>query len=439
VHVTAPPLPDLPPLAAHAPAPPPPPSVADAGPQPCRTVWTGSTQAALACARSLLFDRGDGGAMAIVPRASLRRDASTLPAIVDHRVEGTEGPVRNQSTAPACTAFATAAAIDHAIARWSGKPSAVSVMQIWSRYHSPDERVSLSSNVGLALGPESAWPFDPRIATSWIPCALFDRPPRTGCGVLVDSGTAARAVASPVGEFTEVEFLNVSDLEALQVKLAAGQDVVVTLELPSTFATQGRAGARYVPHWAKSSGPDAGHALLLAGYVRFPHGTYYLAHNSWGTGWGDGGFAWLHEESIRQWMRQAVALDAEPVDRDATGRPARTRGERTCDAGLVLDSIRGKCSPPCPDGSPRHDAVCAVAGQCPAGYVNLTGVCVLAAPTDAGHDPSTGVAWRCGPGGCSYDLPRSADPTCTGARCVASCPAPDFRIARMGQSLVCVE
>jgi hypothetical protein len=92
-----------------------------------------------------------------------------------------------------------------------------------------------------------------------------------------------------------------------------------------------------------------------------------------------------------------------------------------------------------PDESPRHDGVCAVAGQGPPDYVNLTGVRVLAAPTGRGSDPKTGITWTCGPAGCSYDLPRASDPECTGAVCQASCPAPDFRIARMKDKLVCVE
>jgi hypothetical protein len=49
------------------------------------------------------------------------------------------------------------------------------------------------------------------------------------------------------------------------------------------------------------------------------------------------------------------------------------------------------------------------------------------------------VTWSCGPGGCSYDLPRAVDPACTGARCRESCPAPDYRLAKMGDTLVCVE
>jgi hypothetical protein len=56
-----------------------------------------------------------------------------------------------------------------------------------------------------------------------------------------------------------------------------------------------------------------------------------------------------------------------------------------------------------------------------------------------GRDPDTGVGWTCGPGGCSYELPRAVDPTCTGSLCKASCPAPDFHVARMAGTIVCVE
>jgi hypothetical protein len=211
------------------------------------------------------------------------------------------------------------------------------------------------------------------------------------------------------------------------------------MELPLAFVPKGLPGARYVPHYAKSGGADAGHALVLAGYAHLQHGTYFLAHNSWGAGWGDGGYAWIHEATLQQWTREVVAVDAEPLERNDGSRPRRQRAETTCAGNLVPDSIRGTCSPACPDGSPRHDEVCPVAGQCPAGYVNLIGACALGAPTAAGKDPSTGVAWRCGPGGCSYELPRAVDPACTGASCRASCPAPDFRLAKMGNTLVCVE
>jgi hypothetical protein len=418
-----------------------PPPGADLGGHPCRAVWTGSDVAPLARAKSLLFGSDDAGSgeTPLVPRELLARDPQQLPAVVDHRREGTEGPVRNQGSAPACTAFATATAVDHALLRSSAPATAVSVMEIWSRYHSPHVGTSLSSTVGVPLGPESQWPFSAAEATSWVPCSDYAKPPRAGCDKPVDDARVRTVESHAVGQLTETQYLGAPDVALLESELAAGQDVIVALELPAAFVPTGRPGARYVPHYTQSAGADAGHALVLAGYARLPHGVYFLAHNSWGTSWGDGGYAWIHETTLTQWSQETVAVDAEPQDRSGGGSPLRGRGQTTCAADLVPDSILGTCAPACPDGGPRRDDVCPVAGQCPAGYVNLTGACVLAAPTSAGSDPHSGISWKCGPGGCSYVIPRTSDPTCTGSSCRASCPAPDFRVARMGSSIVCVE
>jgi Papain family cysteine protease len=443
-HLRIPPLPDLPSLASHA-APAPLPADADLGGSPCRAVWTGSQTASLACARSLLFGATDAaktgaGATLLVPRSLLARDPSMLPAVSDHRLEGTEGPTRNQGNAPACTAFATATAIDHALIRWSGRTASASTMQIWSRYHSPSVETSLLSNVGQPIGPEQDWPFDVGEASAWVPCDDLPKGSKLKCGLAIDDARLQKIALSSVGEFTEVEYLALPfDTKMLEAKIAAGQDIMVGMELPETFVPTGRAGARYIPHYTKSAGPDAGHAFVLAGYAQLPHGVYFLAHNSWGTGWGDGGYAWIHEATLATWARELVAVDAEPIERDASSRPRRDRGTTACSPGLLPDSIRATCSPPCPDGSPRHDDVCAVAGQCPASYVNLSGSCVLAAPRVTGSDPLTGISWTCGSGGCAYAIPRRNDPTCSGAVCAAACPAPDFHIARMGDALVCVE
>jgi hypothetical protein len=348
--------------------------------------------------------------------------------------------VRNQGEAPACTAFATATAIDHALARWGGANPSVSVMEIWSRYRSPQVETSLTSNLGQPVGSELLWPFLASEAVGWVPCKDFPKPPRAGCGQPVNDPRARAIAAAATGEFTEVEYLGTSpDIPMLEAKIAAGQDIIVALELPAAFVPKGLPGARYIPHYTKSAGPNSGHALVLAGYARLPHGTYFLMHNSWGASWGDGGYAWIHETTLRRWSLEIVAVDAEPLLRAAGSRPLRQRAQTTCDAGLVPDSIRATCAPPCPDHSPRHDGACPMAGQCAAGFVNLTGACVLAAPVATGKDPDTGIAWTCGPGGCGYVLPKTSDPGCTGTTCQVSCPAPDFILAKMGEELVCEE
>jgi hypothetical protein len=437
--IPVPALPDLPELSAQGPSPSAP-SRASTDGNPCHAVWTGTSAAPLACAKSLLFFDQRGSATRIVPRTLLAHDPSVLPAVVDHRLEGTEGPIRDQGPAPTCTAFASAAALDHALARWGGGNPAVSVMQIWARYHSPEVITSLTSNVGLKLGAESEWPYSSPEAMSWVPCSEYSRTPREGCGHPVNDARLKRVGASIVGEFTEIEYIGKSaDSIVLEAKLAAGQDVMVTIEPPASLVPRGRPGAHYIPDYTRSAGSGTGHSMLIAGYAHFPHGTYFLLHNSWGTNWGDGGYAWMHEATMRRWSLEVVAADAEPLLRVPGSRRLRERAQTTCANGLVPDSLRATCEPPCADGSPRQDGICPIAGQCPNGFVNLTGACQLAAPTTKGRDPDTGVSWACGPGGCSYSLPHGADSACTGSVCQTSCPAPDFILARMGSELVCIE
>jgi len=451
-HPPPPALPDLPALEAHEP-----PSKLPSGISRslfegapgggCLGIWNGTEISGTGCARSLLlFGRDGNGAEALVSNQKLAAMAGPLPSVVDHRLERSEGPIRNQGAAPACTAFAMATALDHALARWKGDAPRVSAMQLWSRYHSPFEVKSIESNVGQTLAAEDVWPFDVAQASSLVSCD--DGGPKGKCGLAPPAAKIALANGKPIAVFNHVEYLTDTEVPSLEAKLASGQDVIVSIGLPDAFVPKGKAGARYIPNYTVE-GKDSGHALVVAGYAALPHGVYFLLHNSWGTAWGDGGYAWMHEATLRAHLREALVLDAEPVDPVVPARPKRQRGETTCprtDAGpdLVQDSIRGTCSPRCPDGSPRHDGVCAVAGQCPASFVNLTGQCVRAAPTVSASDG--GISWRCGPGGCAYVVTAKLDPSCTGATCMLSCPAPDFRLARAadpnragGDKLTCIE
>jgi hypothetical protein len=436
----APPLPDLPILEAQEPTTKLPfgISLPRAAIECSGTVWTGNEMVAVPCAQNgILFGREAPGAKALVSARLLPANVVAMPAIVDHRFTGLEGPARNQLSSPACTAFALAGAIDHAVARWSGKAPGVSPMEIWSRYHAPSATKAIGVNLGKTVSLDQAWPFDERTAKGWLACEAGPKPPKEGCGLPPDPKRVAKTAAEPAATLTNVTYLDDPDVDDIREQLAAGQDVIVSMELPASFTPKGKPGARYVPHWAEPA-PNRAHAMLLAGYVTLARATYFLIHNSWGAGWGDAGYAWIHATTLERHMREALAIDAEPFARDAA-RQKRSRGAYTCDPGLVPDSVRGTCTPPCGDGSPRSDGFCAVAEHCPTGLVNLTGVCVQAAPTARGSDSKSGISWACGPGGCTYDLPRTHAPDCLGSRCKASCPAPIFRIARAGDDLTCIE
>lgn len=439
-----PPLPDLPVLEKQEPAVAVPPSVRSAlGLDRNDTggcgglTWDGERLVSLPClGKGGLFGRAAKGAVALVSPKLLDAAPGSRPRVVDHRFSKLEGPVRDQRTSPACTAFALAGAVDQAVARFTGKASNVSALEIWSRYKTPFAERAIAENIGHTLGSESLWPFDERTAKGWLPCPPSGKPPKEGCGLTPDPKRLASLAAAPIATFTDVTYLDDPDIDVIESHLAIGEDVIVTVDLPEAFAPRGRAGARYVPHWTVPK-IEGGHAMLLAGYAVLGKAKYFLIHNSWGTRWGDGGYAWIHATTLEKHLREALVVDAEPVLRDAAKKP-RVRGAFTCDPPLVPDSMRGTCAPLCPDGSPRSDGVCPVASHCPAGQVNLTGVCVVAAPRARGTDESSGISWQCGPGGCTYELPRKVAPDCPGRSCKTSCPAPVFRVARAGDDLTCV-
>lgn len=437
-HPPAPPLPDLPALAAHAApvAKPPQQSVTLFG--NCKGTWNGTELVATGCGNAArLLGQADRGAVAIVAETELPASRAGLPSVVDHRLDGTEGVVRNQTTAPSCTALAAASAIDHAVARWLGKAAHVSAMQIWSRYRTPYEAKTVSENLEQPIGAEEDWPFDAKAAIAMMPCD--DTKKAASCGALPDPRKVDHATRHPVALFTRAQRLEKTDTGTLEQRLASGQDIIVTIDLPEAFAPVGKANARYIPHYVEAA-KDSGHAMLLAGYASVKGGAYFLLHNSWGPNWGDGGYAWIHEETLKAHLDEALVLDAEPLSFEAAVRPRRKRGEVTCIADLVPDSISGNCTKACADGSPRHADVCPVAKEvCPTGYVNLTGSCVRGAPVTRGTTMDGQVTFQCGLGGCSYTVPRSMDAACTGSLCKASCPAPEFRLAKDLTGLTCIE
>jgi hypothetical protein len=388
-------------------------------------------------------ERGHKGraAQVVVPYSLMKGSTEKLPQVVDHRADATEGPVRKQ-TGPQCTAFAFTSALDHAYSRWTGQPGHFSVMQVWARYDVLHEHAAADDNAGTTIADESSWPYDGKVATSWMKCPAQPKPGQV-CGKPIDSARLTQVDGQAIAEITQIEALSTTELDLVREKLAGGQDVTVAVRLPS-FALAGEPGAKYVlgvPADGSTKPPKIGHEILLAGYAMLPVGNYYLIHNSWGPAWGDGGYAWIHEDILKRFWNDNLVIvpDVEPLSIERLRDRPHGGLTAACPSGQLPDSISGACEGACADGSPRHNDACAVAGPCPDGTVNLTGACEMAAPAhSAGTEPSTHVRWSCGSGGCSYFVPAGAL-GCSGGECAISCPAPEFRLAKTPKSLVCVE
>jgi hypothetical protein len=420
----------------------------------CGQVWTGHEYQNIECIDPDVHSRHARLAKVVVPYEKMKQPTDKLPKVVDHRFDLTEGPVRKQG-GPQCTAFAFTAGLDHAFARWTGKPGEFSVMQIWARYHHMDEKDATDANLGDYVANESDWPYDAKVANSWLACGHGSKEP---CGKKPDEAKLKELSEGHhrVAEITQVEVVPATKFEVLREKIAGGQDVVAALKLPN-FATAGEKGEKYIVGTQKGPG-KAGHEILLAGYAETPHGTYYLLHNSWGPTWGDDGYAWIHEELLRtHWLDNRIVVpDVQPVEVAALRAHAHGGLVEKCEKDKLPDSISGLCAGKCTEGGPRHNNVCPEekkgekekgekgkgdkgeghSDDCPKGFINLTGECVLSAPKGSGTEGK--VKWECGLTGCTYEVPKG-ELDCKDKECQVSCPAPDFRLATEKKGLVCIE
>jgi hypothetical protein len=434
----------------------------------CGQVWSGEEYVPVECLDPGLHGKEAKAAKVVIPYDRMKAPIEALPKVVDHRADGTEGPIRKQ-TGPQCTAFAFTSALDHAFARWTGTPGDFSVMQVWARYHLKLERAAADANVGDFLASESEWPYDGKEANSWLRCKK-DQKADAPCGKPADEKRLKELDGKAVAELTQIEVVPLTELDVLREKIAGGQDVTIAIKLPS-FATAGESGAKYVVGVPKDNPekvPKGAHQVLLSGYAMTPNGTYYLVHNSWGPKWGDGGYAWLHEDFLKAFWVDKIMVIPDVQPKQIAELRARAHGHLTeaCGEGKAPDSISGLCAGKCGDGSPRHNNVCAKetkedkrdakredkdkkdekreekrddhSADCPAGMVNLTGECMMAAPRSAGTDATSKVKWECGAGGCVYTVPKDKL-ECKDKDCQVSCPAPDFRLATTSKGLVCVE
>ena len=83
--------------------------------------------------------------------------------------------------------------------------------------------------------------------------------------------------------------IDLTDPTGIQQVLAQGKPVVIGMPVYESFETTGSDGMVPLPNTATEK-LLGGHAVVIVGYT---DGQRWIVRNSWGTGWGDGGYCYL--------------------------------------------------------------------------------------------------------------------------------------------------
>ena len=287
---------------------------------------------------------------------------AALPDAVDHRTDGTEGPIEDQGQVGACTAFSLASAMDNGIRR-QNKPDTMSPLHLWSHYGFPVIKNAGDDNLNKPIAAWDAWPYDERVA-----CEI-DQSGDGDCGPYFPPVVPGSAKIDPLVQakvkdsdsrghwkVTEYDAIPASP-DAIAAMLASGADVWFTMNIGTTWlSVQGDA----IADWNDGQ-IDGGHAVLFAGYRHKNGQRQFLVHNSWGKDWGDQGFAYVSEAMVKQFIKSAYKVVVSDSSQPPAPSESNALTDDDCGEDQLVDSVTGQCAMICPDDSRPAN------GQCDAG------------------------------------------------------------------------
>lgn len=202
--------------------------------------------------------------------------------------------VLDQGSRPTCVAFSASAAHEAARTRNGTQPEHLSPEAVWNystRHGTAGEDGMVLADVAPALSEDG----QPLLA-AWPYC----------------DGHAARPETAGEPPWHRAELASLplardADEARLEDALAAGQPVILVIEVTDEFNTPGDDGLIEVPDIRVGHGTY--HAVTCVGAASHPiAGRHLLIKNSWGEEWGLGGYAWLPIRYLTAFAAEAAVI-----------------------------------------------------------------------------------------------------------------------------------
>lgn len=237
---------------------------------------------------------------AMLSKAGAAKPAKGLPASVDLRTWFS--PIENQASLGSCTANAGVAVVEYFERRAFGKHIDASRLFLYKAtrnmlHWTGDTGAFLRSTMGaLALfgvPPEEYWPY---VITD------FDKEPTPFCYAFARNYQAISYYRLDPPGTNKTDLLN-----RVKTNLAAGLPSMFGFTVYSSYIQAATTGK--IPYPTAGEKIVGGHAIVVAGYddtmkikntnlgVAETTGAL-LIRNSWGAGWGAGGYGWLPYEYV---------------------------------------------------------------------------------------------------------------------------------------------